>query len=84
MVTHQLQVRYRTGKVRRSETDVLPLSYTTNLYSGGLGEIGKPGYLCDSDTKQLYGVVKWNYRTDYVNTARYCSGRSCQAALLAS
>jgi len=28
MVTHQLQVRCRPGKVRRSETDVLPLSYT--------------------------------------------------------
>ena len=30
MVIHQLQVRCRPGKVRRSETDVLPLSYTTN------------------------------------------------------
>jgi len=30
MVTHQLQVRCRPGKVRRSETDVLPLSYPTN------------------------------------------------------
>jgi len=29
MVTHQLQVRCRPGKVRRSETNVLPLSYTT-------------------------------------------------------
>jgi len=28
MVTRQLQVRCRPGKVRRSETDVLPLSYT--------------------------------------------------------
>jgi len=27
MVTNQLQVRCRPGKVRRSETDVLPLSY---------------------------------------------------------
>jgi len=33
MVTHQLQVRCRPVKVRRSETDVLllPLSYTANL-----------------------------------------------------
>jgi len=30
MVTHQLQVKCRSGKVRRSETDVLPLSHTTN------------------------------------------------------
>ena len=27
MVTHQLQVERRTGKVRQSETDVLPLCY---------------------------------------------------------
>ena len=30
MVTHQLQVKRRTGKVRRPETDVLPLSHATN------------------------------------------------------
>jgi len=30
VVTHQLQVERRTGKVRQSETDVLPLCYTTN------------------------------------------------------
>ena len=30
MVTHQLQVRCRPVKVRRSETDVLPLSHPTN------------------------------------------------------
>ena len=33
MVTHQLQVRCMSEKVRRSETDVLPLSYTTNQAS---------------------------------------------------
>ena len=33
MVTHQLQVRCRPVKVRRSETDVLPLSYTANQLS---------------------------------------------------
>jgi len=32
MVTHQLQVERRTGKVRRSETDVLPLCYATNIH----------------------------------------------------
>ena len=31
MVTHQLQVKCRPGKVRRSKTDVLPLSYTANV-----------------------------------------------------
>jgi len=30
VVTHQLQVERRTGKVRQSETDVLPLCYATN------------------------------------------------------
>jgi len=30
VVTHQLQVECRTGKVRRSQTDVLPLCHTTN------------------------------------------------------
>ena len=29
VVTHQLQVERRTGKVRQSETDVLPLCYAT-------------------------------------------------------
>ena len=33
MVTHQLQVRCRPGKVRRSETDILPLRYTINCVS---------------------------------------------------
>ena len=31
MVTHQLQVERRTGKVRRPEIDVLPLCHATNL-----------------------------------------------------
>ena len=30
VVTHQLQVERMTGKVRRPETDVLPLSHATN------------------------------------------------------
>ena len=33
VVTHQLQVERRTGKVRRPETDVLPLCHATNLLS---------------------------------------------------
>jgi len=31
VVTHQLQVERKTGKVRRPETDVLPLCHATNL-----------------------------------------------------
>jgi len=30
VVTHQLQVERRTGKVRQSETDVLPRCHATN------------------------------------------------------
>jgi len=30
VVTHQLQVERRTGKVHRPETDVLPLCHTIN------------------------------------------------------
>jgi len=32
VVTHQLQVERRTGKVRQSETDVLPLCHATILF----------------------------------------------------
>jgi len=32
VVTHQLQVERRTGKVCQSETDVLPLCHATNLF----------------------------------------------------
>jgi len=34
VVTHQLQVERRTGKVRRPETDVLPLCHATNCEEG--------------------------------------------------
>ena len=34
MVTHQLQVKRRTGKVRRPETDDLPLCHATNQRVG--------------------------------------------------
>ena len=36
MVTHQLQVERRTGKVRQSETDVLPLCHATNSAIGSM------------------------------------------------
>jgi len=32
VVTHQLQVERRTGKVRQSETGVIPLCHATNYY----------------------------------------------------
>ena len=48
MVTHQLQVERRTGKVRRPETDVLPLCHSTN---------------CATPTGYLYlfklNVIQW-------------------------
>jgi len=35
VVTHQLQVEPRTGKVCQSETNVLPLCHATNRYQKG-------------------------------------------------
>ena len=43
MVTHQLQVERRTGKVRRPETDVLPLCHATAAYDPpGKSPVGAP------------------------------------------
>jgi len=36
VVTHQVQVERRTGKVRRPETDVLPLCHATNWWGTGV------------------------------------------------
>ena len=44
MVTHQLQVERRAGKVRRPETDVLPLSHATNLKVGSSNSISVVKY----------------------------------------
>ena len=41
MVTHQLQVKRRTGKVRRPENDVLPLCHATNLRRNSSNGKGK-------------------------------------------
>ena len=38
VVTHRLQVERRTGKVRLSETDVLPLCYATNCPEVGIAD----------------------------------------------
>jgi len=40
VVTHQLQVERRTGKVCQSETDVLPLCHATNLCPVDVGIMG--------------------------------------------
>jgi len=44
MVTHQLQVRCRPGKVRRSDIDVLPLGYTITARCLILQVYNKPGW----------------------------------------
>jgi len=53
VVTHQLQVKRRTGKVRRPETDDLPLSHATN-----------PKCRCNKDIRKYFFsdrvVSKWN------------------------
>ena len=52
MVTHQLQVERRTGKVRRPETDVLPLCHATNRTKGGNRQITER----EVSTHQLFGL----------------------------
>jgi len=42
VVTHQLQVERRTGKVRQSETDVLPLCHAANEFNIYQTEITLP------------------------------------------
>jgi len=68
VVTHQLQVEHRTGKVRQSETDVLPLCHATNLsdnltklaqqYAGG-------GRLRSSQIHESIEVVFTLYKANY-------------------
>ena len=54
MVTHQLQVERRTGKVRRPETDVLPLCHATNLHLGSPGQRAiKRVCVCVTNTARL-------------------------------
>ena len=57
MVTHQLQVRCRQGKVRRSETDVLPLSYTT--YAAQEFDTFTTGLTADNHGTQDCSVVSF-------------------------
>ena len=48
VVTHQLQVEHRTGKVRRPETDILPLCHATNS-----GQGVPPKYPCNGYSLRL-------------------------------
>jgi len=48
MVTRQLQVEHRTGKVRRPKTNVLPLYHATNQR----GETNKCSAGARADTNQ--------------------------------
>ena len=52
MVTHQLQVERRTGKVCRPETDVLPLCHATNSNANSGG--GVPTH---SAARKLYALL---------------------------
>jgi len=54
VVTHQLQVEHRTGKVHQSETDVLPLCHATNqqYVRQTLSTVGnRKSYCCRTTTK---------------------------------
>jgi len=42
MVTHQLQVERRTGKVRQSETDVPPLCHATTSSLSSAAKTDEP------------------------------------------
>jgi len=52
MVTHQLQVERRTGKVRRSQTDVLPLCHATKQVA-----VGGSVFTARRYTSAVYPVV---------------------------
>ena len=58
MVTHQLQVERRTGKVRRPETDVLPLCHATNQQCISLGQIDSIKFVVASLTDSACYTVR--------------------------
>ena len=53
VVTHQLQGERRTGKVRQSEIDVLPLCHATNLQYQSI----KPTCTCNFNLSQRLRYV---------------------------
>jgi len=75
MVTHQLQVRCRqgNGKVRRSETVVLPLSYTTNLHWVKVRDIYRP--------PERIGVVRIIF-VKYTMSVRHMSSWASDSVVL--
>jgi len=68
VLTRQLQVERRTGKVRRPKTDVLPLWYTTNQHSASRGPsaiviiLSDASVNCSPDLRVLsvcFGINYW-------------------------
>jgi len=57
VVTRQPQVERRTGKVRLSETDVLPLSHATNLT--GDWTVWRAG--------AAQRILRWGYKTGFAS-----------------
>jgi len=67
VVTHQLQVERRTGKVRRPETDVLPLSHASNLERDN-------GYLFTRADEKCHASLKRKLINDnsvFLNTTKH-------------
>ena len=59
VVTHQLQVERRTGKVRQSETDALPLCHATNCWGT---------YFPLKLRYKLSETLDWDYFNDFSQT----------------
>ena len=65
MVTHQLQVERRTGKVRRPETDVLPLCHATN--PGSVGQRAVKRVCVSTCTEWTLGAVLYEDEVAAIN-----------------
>jgi len=61
MATHQLQVRCRRVKVRRSETNVLPLSYTASVWRSATTTTDRPHYIISLILLLLYYFWCWRH-----------------------
>ena len=69
MVTHQLQVERRTGKVRRLETDVLPLCHAANHCQAST--LAKCGSFCAGGSRAIE-VLYVDRSTSLVMAACLC------------
>ena len=67
MVTHQLQVERRTGKVRQSETDVLPLCHATNRVYDTIYDTS--ALTCAAESEQLFQIDFANVPVVYPPTS---------------